>query len=75
MITLTGLSPIEVELADRLWELDTKEEVMVWIKNLPTKRIRAMAIGLYHLILIESLDEDMDFTDLSLANTVIDSVK
>lgn len=75
MITLTGLSPIEVELADRMWEIESKEEVMLWIGSLPTKRLRAMAIGIYHLILIESMDEEMDFSDLSLANEVIESVK
>jgi hypothetical protein len=75
MIQLHGLSPIEVELADRLWALDTKEEVQKFIANLPTRRLRGMAIGLYHLMLIESMDEAMDLEDLSLANAVIDSVK
>lgn len=75
MIQLHGLSPIDVELADRLWALETKDEVMLWIGSLPTKRLRARAIGLYHLMLIESLDEAMDLDDLSLANEVIDSVK
>lgn len=75
MIQLHGLSPLQVEIADHLWALDTKEEVKAFIAALPTKHLRAQAIGLYHLMLIESLDEVMDLDDLSLANEVIDSVK
>ena len=72
---IVGLGPIQRELADKMWSLDSKEEVMMWIGSLPTKRLRAMAIGIYYLILIESIDEDMDLEDLSLANAVIDLVK
>ncbi len=72
---IPGLSPIQMEIADRLWELETKEEVKAWIQSLPTKHLRAIAIGLYHLMLIESIDEALDFSDLSLANQVIDSVR
>jgi hypothetical protein len=72
---LVGLGPIQRELADKMWSLDSKEEVMLWIGSLPTKRLRAMAIGIYHLILIEAMDEEMTFDDMSLAQSVIESVK
>ena len=72
---IQGLTPLQMEIADHLWALETKEEVKAWIMSLPTKHLRAMAIGLYHLMLIESIDEALDFSDLSLANHVIDSIK
>lgn len=75
MVQLTGLSALEVDLADAIWACDTKEDVKKFIASLPTKFMRAKAIGLYHLILIESLDEAMDLEDLSLANSVIEMVK
>ena len=34
MIQLHGLSPIDVELADRLWALETKDEVMLSVCEL-----------------------------------------
>jgi hypothetical protein len=34
-----------------------------------------MAISIYNLILIEAIDEELDFDDMSLANEVIEMVK
>lgn len=75
MIELYGLSPIERELADRMWSMETNDEVQLWMAALPTKRLRAIAFSIYTVIRIESDEEDMDCEDLSLARAVIDLVK
>jgi hypothetical protein len=75
VIQIPNLSPLEMELADALWACETREDVKQFIAALPTKFMRAKAIGLYHLMLIESIDEAMDPEDLSLANEVIGMVK
>jgi hypothetical protein len=75
MIQLHGLSPLEVELADKIWACETREDVKGFIAALPTKFMRAKAIGLYHMMIIEVIDAEMDLEDLSLANEVIEMVK
>jgi hypothetical protein len=64
-----------MEIADQLWSLDSEQDVQLWIQSLPTKRLRQMAISIYNLILIEAIDEELDFDDMSLANEVIEMVK
>ena len=75
MIQINGLTKIEVELAEAIWSCETKEQVQKLIAQLPTKFLRARAIGLYHTMIIETIDSEMDLEDLELANRVIDSVK
>ena len=72
---IQGLSLIQMEIADQLWSLDSEQDVQRWIQSLPTKRLRQMAISIYNLILIEAIDEELDFDDMSLANEVIEMVK
>jgi hypothetical protein len=72
---IQGLSLIQMEIADQLWSLDSEQDVQLWIQSLPTKRLRQMAISIYNLILIEAIDEELDFDDMSLANEVIEMVK
>jgi hypothetical protein len=75
VIEIHGLSALEVELADAIWACDTKEDVQKFIAALPTKFMRARAIGLYHTMLIEAMDAEMELEDLSLAKSVIESMK
>jgi hypothetical protein len=72
---IQGLSLIQMEIADQLWSMDSEQDVQLWIQSLPTKRLRQMAISIYNLILIEAIDEELDFDDMSLANEVIEMVK
>lgn len=71
MITLTGLSKQQKQLAERLWHLDTLEEVQEFIGRMP-KRTRYQAKVVFELMVAAQLDEVMD-TDL--AKQVIDSVR
>lgn len=74
MISITNLTVKQKMICEVLWELDSKDQVFAFIKSLP-KSDRPDAIGLYHLMLIECLDQELDFTDLTLAKQVIDRVR
>jgi hypothetical protein len=71
MITLEGLSKQQRALANRLWALDSIEEVQDFMGNLP-KRSRGQARVVFELLVAAQLDQVMD-TDL--AEQVINSVK
>jgi hypothetical protein len=74
MITIENLTKKQQAICDILWTLDSKDQVIAFIASLP-KADKADAVGLYHLMIIESLDQNMDIEDLSLAKQVIDKVK
>lgn len=71
MIEINGLSRQQVELAQRLWELDSIEDVQNFMNCLP-KRLRGQARTVFELMVAAQLDQCMD-TDL--AEEVINSVK
>lgn len=71
MIVLEGLSKQQKVLADRLWALDSMEEVQEFIGRMP-KRTRYQARVVLELMVAAQLDQCMD-TDL--AEQVINSVK
>ena len=71
MIVLEGLSKQQRALANRLWALDSMEEVQDFMSNLP-KRSRGQARVVFELLVAAQMDTVMD-TDL--AKDVIDSVK
>lgn len=75
MIELYGLSPIEVELANKMWSFQEEEELFHWMNTLPTKRLRALAQSIYTCILYAAIDEEIEDTELDLANEIINSVK
>ena len=35
MIELTGLSPLQRELAERIWQMDSMEQIVAWIQTMP----------------------------------------
>ena len=71
MIELEGLTKQQVILAQKLWELDTLDEVQEFIGRMP-KRTRYQAKTVFELMVAAQLDQCMD-TDL--AEEVINSVK
>lgn len=74
MITIENLNQKQRMICDVLWNLDSKDQVLNFIRSLPDQD-RADAIGLYHLMIIETLDQEMDINDLSLAKQVLDKFK
>jgi hypothetical protein len=73
MIRLEGLTPLQADLADHIWQLDTQEQVAEWLGGLP-RSLRDQAVSLLYLITVECIDQD-PITDLSEALAVIRSVQ
>ena len=73
MVTLGNLTRKQQVLCEVIWNLDTVEQVLNFVRSLPQKD-KEQAQTLYTLMILETLDQEMDIEDLSLAKQVIDKV-
>jgi hypothetical protein len=73
-ITIQNLSPVEIEIADALWACEDLNEVRNYVLRLP-KSLRDRAHALYHTMIYEVIDQEMDVNDLEMANQVIDKYR
>ena len=64
-ITLTNLTPYQVEMLDHMWNLESMQEVEEWQSTL-SPRDRVMSDTLMRMVLQEVV-EDLVVEDLSLA--------
>jgi len=74
MIQIDNLTQKQRVLCDVMWALDTSGQVLGFIQTLPQKD-KEQAVTLYTLMILETLDQEMNIEDLSLAKQVIDKVK
>jgi hypothetical protein len=58
-ITIEGLSELQRELADQIWQCDSQEEVTEFIAQLP-KRLRAHAELVRELMIAAAIDQEME---------------
>lgn len=65
-ITLTNLTPHQVDLLDHMWGLESIEEVEQWMLTL-SARDRVTSQTLMQMVMHEIV-EDLAIEDLSLAN-------
>jgi len=65
-ITLTNLTPHQVDLLDHMWGLESIEEVEEWMSTL-SARDRVTSQTLMQMVMHEIV-EDLAVEDLSLAN-------
>lgn len=56
MITVEGFSPLERELADRMWALDSPEEVAAFMLSLP-RSLRKTARVVHDMLVAAYIDE------------------
>ena len=64
-ITLTNLTPHQVDLLDQMWSLDNMEEIQEWMSTLSAKD-RVLSRTLMQMVMHETI-EDLVVEDLSLA--------
>ena len=64
-ITLTHLTPHQVDLLDQLWSLESMQEVDEWLSTLSAKD-RVLSRTLMQMVMQETI-EDLVVEDLSLA--------
>jgi hypothetical protein len=70
MIRIEGLTPLQIEILERIWSMDSQAEVMAWFDTLP-RNLRQTAHAMLMLVVIEMIDEE-PCEDLRLARAVID---
>ena len=73
MIQIEGLTPLQIEILERIWSMDSQAEVMTWFDTLP-RNLRQTAHAMLMLVVIEMIDEE-PCDDLDLARVVIERVK
>jgi len=73
MIRIEGLTPLQIEILERIWSMDSQAEVIAWFDTLP-RNLRQTAHAMLMLVVIEMIDEE-PCDDLDLARVVIDRVR
>ena len=73
MIQIEGLTPLQMEILERIWSMDSQEQVMAWFETLP-RSLRQIAHAMLMMVVIEMIDEE-PCEDLYLARAVIDRVR
>lgn len=72
MIRFEGLTPKQVEMLDKLWSMDTSEQVLEWMKSLNDDDFR-MAVTLQEMV-IDALLEQPAEQDVSLAKQALNNI-
>jgi hypothetical protein len=59
---IPGFSPLQKELADRIWSMDTQQQVEQYVDRLP-KNLKREAYVVIMMIIAQELDTVMEVTD------------
>jgi hypothetical protein len=62
MIEIRGFSPLQRDIADRLWHLDTEQEVQQFLLSMP-RNLQREARVVQQMIIAAELDTYMEVTD------------
>ena len=73
MIELTGLSALQKELAERMWNMESMEEIVAWIQMMP-KSVALQAYIVMQMIIAAEIDRQAE-DDLSAANAIIERIR
>jgi hypothetical protein len=73
MMEIQGFSPLQQELADRIWCMESMEEIVDWVQTLP-RSVAVQAWIVIQMVILESLDS-FPLDDLTEASEVIDYIR
>jgi hypothetical protein len=73
MIQIEGLTPLQMEILERIWSMDSQAQVMAWFETLP-RNLRQTAHAMLMMVVIEMIDQE-PCEDLRLAQMVIDRIR
>ena len=73
MIQLEGLTPLQQELAQRMWQMDTMEDIMAWIQLMP-RSVALQAYIVMQMIIAAEIDRAAEY-DVSAARDIIDRIR
>lgn len=75
MISIPGLTPLQVEICEKIWSMDTQEEILSWFDVLP-HRMRVQAYAMLQLIVAEMIDQqELTHEDLAEARDMLSRLK
>ena len=73
MIELTGLSPLQKELAERMWNMESMDEIVAWVQTMP-RSVALQAYVVMQMIIAAEIDRQAE-DDLSVAQNLIKSIQ
>ena len=73
MIELTGLSPLQRELADRMWQMDSIDEIVAWVNSMP-RSVALQAYIVMQMTIAAEIDRVAE-SDVSRAAALIDRIR
>ena len=72
MIELTGLSPLQRELADRMWQMESIDDIVAWVNSMP-RSVALQAYIVMQMIIAAEIDRAAE-SDLTEASNVIKNI-
>jgi len=73
MIQLEGLTPLQVELAERIWAMESMEDIVAWIQLMP-RSVALQAYIVMQMIIAAEIDRAAE-DDLSAAQAIIERIR
>lgn len=73
MIELTGLSPLQRELADRMWQMESIDEIVTWVNTMP-RSVALQAYIVMQMIIAAEIDRAAE-DDVSVARDIIERIR
>ena len=73
MIELTGLSPLQRELADRMWQMDSRDEIVAWGQSMP-RSVALQAYIVMQMIIAAEIDRAAE-DDVTMAAALIERIR
>ena len=73
MIELTGLSPLQKELAQQMWQMDSMEDILAWIQMMP-RSVALQAYIVMQMIIAAEIDRAAE-DDVSVAQELIERIR
>lgn len=73
MIELPGLSPLQRELAERMWNMESMDEIVAWVQMMP-RSVALQAYVVMQMIIAAEIDRQAE-DDLSAAQAIIERIR
>jgi len=73
MIALTGLSPLQRELADRMWQMESIDDIVAWVNSMP-RSVALQAYIVMQMIIAAEIDRAAE-DDVSVARDIIERIR
>ena len=73
MIELSGLSPLQRELAERMWNMESMDEIVAWVQMMP-RSVALQAYVVMQMIIAAEIDRQAE-DDVSAAEAIIERIR